>query len=97
MDYLFNMSALRLTTARINIGLVINKLLARHRHKSTSEAQKEGIAIMLKDLDEALKIVVEVSKENEKAYRLNYSLHIENMKLRKQILELTKPKEDATL
>ena len=90
-------SALRLTTARINIGLVINKLLARHRHKSTSEAQKEGIAIMLKDLEQALKIVVEVSEENEKAYSLNYSLHIENMKLRKQILELKKPKEDATL
>ena len=91
------MSALRLTTARINIGLVINKLLARHRHKSTSEAQKEGIAIMLKDLEQALKIVVEVSDENEKAYRLNYSLHLENMQLRKQILELTQPKEDATL
>ena len=52
---------------------------------------------MLKDLDEALKIVVEVSKENEKAYRLNYSLHIENMKLRKQILELTKPKEEIEI
>lgn len=90
-------SALRLTTARINISLVINKLLARHRHKSTSQAQKEGIAIMLKDLEQALKIVVEVSEENEKAYRLNYSLHIENMALRKQILELTQPKEDATL
>ena len=90
-------SSLRLVTARINIGLVINKLLARHRHKSTSEAQKEGIAIMLKDLEQALKIVVEVSDENEKAYRLNYSLHLENMQLRKQILELTQPKEDATL
>ncbi len=91
------MSALRLTIARINIGLVINKLLARHRHKSTSEAQKEGIAIMLKDLEQALKIVVEVSDENEKAYRLNYSLHLENMQLRKQILELTQLKEEIEI
>lgn len=90
-------SSLRLVTARINIGLVINKLLARHRHKSTSEAQKEGIAIMLKDLEQALKIVVEVSEENEKAYRLNYSLHLENMQLRKQILELTQPKEEIEI
>lgn len=90
-------SSLRLVTARINIGLVINKLLARHRHKSTSQAQKEGIAIMLKDLEQALKIVVEVSEENDKAYRLNYSLHLENMQLRKQILELTQPKEEIEI
>lgn len=48
---------------------------------------------MLKDLEQALKIVVEVSGENEKMYSLNYSLHLENMRLKKQILELTKPKE----
>lgn len=83
------MSSLKLTTARINIGLVINKLLARHRHKSTSEAQKEGIAIMLKDLEQALKIVVEISEENDKLHRIITKLHTEKLQLKQEILKLT--------
>lgn len=86
-------SALKLTIARINIGLVINKLIVRQKHKYTSEKQREGIQVMLNDLESALNTLKEVSKENEKMYSLNYSLHIENMRLKKQILELTKPKE----
>ena len=86
-------SALKLTIARINIGLVINKLIVRQKHASTSDKQREGIQTMLNDLESALNTLKEVSKENEKMYSLNYSLHIENMRLKKQILELTKPKE----
>lgn len=82
-------SALKLTTARINIGLVINKLIVRQKHGSTSDKQRDGIQTMLEDLESALNTLKEVSKENEKMYSLNYSLHIENMRLKKQILELT--------
>lgn len=86
-------STLKLTTARINIGLVINKLIVRQKHVSTSEKQREGIQTMLDDLESALNTLKEVSKENEKMYSINYSLHIENMRLKKELYEATKTEE----
>jgi hypothetical protein len=86
-------TALSLTLARINIGLVINKLIVRQKHASTSDKQREGIQTMLDDLQSALEVLKSVSKENEQMYRLNYSLHIENMKLKKQLYEATKTEE----
>lgn len=86
-------SSLKLVTARINIGLVINKLIVRQKHAYTSEKQREGIQIMLNDLESALNTLKEVSKENEKMYSLNYSLHIENMRLKKELYEATKTEE----
>jgi hypothetical protein len=90
-------SSLKLVTARINIGLVINKLIVRQKHKSTSEQQKEGILVMLNDLESALEVLKSVSKENEQMYRLNYSLHIENMKLKKELYEATKTEENIEI
>ena len=86
-------TALSLTLARINIGLVINKLIVRQKHASTSVKQREGIQTMLDDLESALEVLKSVSKENEQMYRLNYSLHIENLKLKKQLYEATKTEE----
>jgi regulator of replication initiation timing len=86
-------TALSLTLARINIGLVINKLIVRQKHASTSVKQREGIQTMLQDLESALEVLKSVSKENEEMYRLNYSLHIENLKLKKQLYEATKTEE----
>lgn len=86
-------TALSLTLARINIGLVMNKLLIRQKHASTSANQREGIQVMLNDLESALEVLKSVSKENEDMYRLNYSLHIENMKLKKELYEATKTEE----
>jgi len=86
-------TALSLTLARINIGLVINKLIVRQKHASTSVKQREGIQIMLEDLQSALEVLKSVSKENEAMYRLNYSLHIQNMELKKQLYEATKTEE----
>jgi len=91
------MSALKLTTARINIGLVINKLIVRQKHASTSVKQREGIQTMLDDLESALEVLKSVSKENEKMYRLNYSLHIENMKLKKELYEVTKTEQNLDI
>jgi hypothetical protein len=90
-------TALSLTLARINIGLVINKLIVRQKHASTSHKQREGIQTMLDDLESALEVLKSVSKENEQMYRLNYSLHIENMKLKKELYEATKTEDNATL
>lgn len=86
-------TALSLTLARINIGLVINKLIVRQKHASTSDKQREGIQIMLEDLESALEVLKSVSKENQDMYRLNYSLHIQNMELKKQLYEATKTEE----
>jgi hypothetical protein len=86
-------TALSLTLARINLGLVINKLIVRQKHASTSDKQREGIQTMLEDLQSALEVLKSVSKENEDMYRLNYSLHIENMKLKKELYEATKTEE----
>lgn len=82
-------STLKLTIARINIGLVINKLIVRQKHVSTSDKQREGINVMLKDLDDALKIVVEISEENEKLHRIITKLHTEKLHLKQEILKLT--------
>ena len=90
-------TALSLTLARINLGLVINKLIVRQKHASTSDKQREGIQTMLDDLESALEVLKSVSKENEEMYRLNYSLHIENMKLKKELYEATKTEDNATL
>jgi hypothetical protein len=87
-------TALSLTLARINIGLVINKLIVRQKHASTSDKQREGIQVMLQDLESALEVLKSVSKENEEMYRLNYSLHIENMKLKKELYQATKTEEN---
>jgi hypothetical protein len=86
-------TALSLTLARINLGLVINKLIVRQKHASTSDKQRDGIQTMLDDLESALEVLKSVSKENEAMYRLNYSLHIENMKLKKELYEATKDEE----
>jgi hypothetical protein len=90
-------TALSLTLARINIGLVINKLIVRQKHASTSDKQRKGIQTMLEDLESALEVLKSVSKENEDMYRLNYSLHIENMKLKKELYEATKTEENIEL
>jgi len=90
-------TALSLTLARINIGLVMNKLLIRQKHASTSANQREGIQVMLNDLESALEVLKSVSKENEELYRLNYSLHIENMKLKKELYEATKTEENLEI
>jgi thiamine biosynthesis lipoprotein ApbE len=90
-------SALSLTLARINIGLVINKLIVRQKHASTSDKQREGIQTMLDDLQSALEVLKSVSKENDDMYRLNYSLHIENMKLKKELYEATKTEENLEI
>lgn len=82
-------SSLKLVTARINIGLVINKLIVRQKHASTNEKQREGINVMLKDLDDALKIVLEISEENEKLHRIITKLHTEKLQLKQEILKLT--------
>jgi hypothetical protein len=90
-------TALSLTLARINIGLVINKLIVRQKHASTSDKQREGIQVMLQDLESALEVLKSVSKENEEMYRLNYSLHIENMKLKKELYEATKTEQNLEI
>jgi hypothetical protein len=90
-------TALSLTLARINLGLVINKLIVRQKHASTSDKQREGIQTMLDDLQSALEVLKSVSKENEDMYRLNYSLHIENMKLKKELYEATKTQENIEI
>jgi hypothetical protein len=90
-------TALILTLARINLGLVINKLIVRQKHASTSDKQREGIQTMLEDLESALEVLKSVSKENEEMYRLNYSLHIENMKLKKELFEATKTEENIEI
>jgi hypothetical protein len=90
-------TALSLTLARINIGLVINKLIVRQKHASTSDKQREGIQTMLQDLEVSLEVLKSVSKENEDMYRLNYSLHIENMKLKKELYEATKTEENLEI
>jgi hypothetical protein len=86
-------TALSLTLARINLGLVINKLIVRQKHHLTSDKQKQGIQTMLDDLEVSLEVLKSVSKENEEMYRLNYSLHIQNMELKKQLYEATKTEE----
>lgn len=90
-------TALSLTLARINLGLVMNKLLIRQKHASTSANQREGIQVMLNDLLNALEVLKSVSKENEELYRLNYSLHIENMKLKRELYEATKTEENLEI
>jgi hypothetical protein len=90
-------TALSLTLARINIGLVINKLIVRQKHASTSDKQRQGIQVMLNDLESALEVLKSVSKENEDMYRLNYSLHIQNMELKKQLYEATKTEENLEI
>jgi hypothetical protein len=90
-------TALSLTLARINLGLVINKLIVRQKHASTSDKQREGIQTMLDDLLNALEVLKSVSKENEEMYRLNYSLHIENMKLKKELYKATKTEENLEI
>jgi hypothetical protein len=90
-------TALSLTLARINIGLVINKLIVRQKHHLTSDKQKQGIQVMLQDLEVSLQVLKSVSKENEDMYRLNYSLHIENMKLKKELYEATKTEENLEI
>jgi hypothetical protein len=90
-------TALSLTLARINIGLVINKLIVRQKHKSTSEQQKEGILVMLNDLEQVRITLVESSKENEKLYGILSKLHTENLTLKKQILELTTKENNIEL
>ncbi len=90
-------TALSLTLARINLGLVINKLIVRQKHASTSDKQREGIQVMVQDLLESLEVLKSVSKENEDMYRLNYSLHIDNMKLKKELFEATKTEQNIEL
>jgi hypothetical protein len=76
---------------------VINKLIVRQKHASTSDKQREGIQTMLQDLEVSLEVLKSVSKENEDMYRLNYSLHIENMKLKKELYEATKTEENLEI
>lgn len=75
------MNNLKLTTARINLNLTINKLLFRLNLEQMSEQKKENLTRMCSDLEQVRKTLDELASENDR-------LIIENTELLRINLEL---------
>ena len=76
--------------ARLDIQLVMNKQLMRAKLRGLSDEKRQGILSQVEALDNALKVFKSLQVENDILFRAITDLYIENLQLKKNILNLQK-------
>jgi hypothetical protein len=81
------MNQIQIQLARIDLSISINRLLFRSKSLHLSEEKKQNILSEAKALESVLETIKTLSKAIEQQYSINSSLHLENLKLKKQLLK----------
>jgi hypothetical protein len=80
----------RIILSQINLNITINRLLFRLRKERLKDEAKANIEIEIKDLDYVKATINELEYRLEQEYKLNTALHLDNIRLKKQIDESQK-------
>ena len=88
------MNQIQIQLARIDLSISINRLLFRSKSLHLSEEKKQNILSEAKALESVLETIKTLSKAIEQQYSINSNLHLENLRLKK---ELIKQQEDEIL
>ena len=78
---------LKIQLARINLSISINRLLFRSKLERLSDEKKQNILAEANDLKSVLETIKTLSNEIEEQYKINNRLHLENLRLKKQMLK----------
>ena len=78
---------LKIQLARINLSISINRLLFRSKLERLSDEKKQNILAEANDLKDVLETIKTLSNEIENQYKINNRLHLENLRLKKQMLK----------
>ena len=78
---------LKIQLARINLSISINRLLFRSKLERLSDEKKQNILAEANDLKDVLETIKTLSNEIEEQYKINNRLHLENLRLKKQMLK----------
>tara|TARA_R110000868_G_scaffold279203_1_gene539244 strand:- start:4492 stop:4761 length:270 start_codon:yes stop_codon:yes gene_type:complete len=88
------MKQVEILTARLNLGISINRLILRSKLERLSEDKARNIQFEANDLKYALDVFKMIEKDNEILIRTNNSLRLEIMILKKELLtKIEKPIE----
>jgi hypothetical protein len=80
------MKQVEIITARLNLGISINRLLLRSKLERLNEEKARNIQCEANDLMYALKVFKMIEQDNEILIRTNNSLRLEIMMLKKELL-----------
>ena len=78
------------TLALINIDLTINKMMFRLKKEPMSDRKRQGIETIIEDLKVAAELIKMQNRDIEEQFKINSKLNLENMRLKREIDELTK-------
>ena len=81
------MNQIQIQLARIDLSISINRLLFRSKSLHLSEEKKQNILSEVKALESVLQTIKTLSKAIEQQYSINSNLHLENLRLKKQLLK----------
>lgn len=76
--------------AILNIKISINRLLFRLKNEKMNDEKRENLQQEVKDLDYCIGIITKLDAECEKQFKQNTDLILTNLRLRKQIEELSR-------
>ena len=77
---------LKIQLARINLSISINRLLFRSKLEHLTNEKKQNILAEANDLKDVLETIKTLSNEIEEQYKINNRLHLENLRLKKELL-----------
>lgn len=78
------------TLALINIDLTINKMMFRLKLEPMSNKKRQGIETIIEDLKVSAELIKMQNRDIEEQFKINSKLNLENMRLKREIDELTK-------
>jgi hypothetical protein len=76
-----------IATARLNIKISINRLLFRSALERVSEEKQKVILREANDLNQALEVLRMLEEDNESFEKLNNSLRLEILYLKKELIK----------
>jgi hypothetical protein len=80
------MKSVQIITARLNLGISINRLILRSKLERVSEDKVRNIQCEANDLMYALRVFKMIEQDNDILIRTNNSLRLEIMMLKKELL-----------
>ena len=81
---------LKILNNRLDLNIALNHLLFRAKLDDISEEKRETILRDAKGIESALELIYELENKIEEQYSINMKLHLENLRLKKVIEEMTR-------
>lgn len=81
---------IKILNNRLDLNIALNHLLFRTKLDDISEEKRETILRDAKGIENALELIYELENKIEEQYSINMKLHLENLRLKKVIEEMTR-------